>query len=202
MPFHMESVREFFRDRVKRARRRRRLPLGETAEFYVVNLLADYLDAEKLHRPAAGTGDEEPIVFAYARALALAHPAERIRLFRSIGDRTLYVSGFFADSFNRKLYDIDYYVAMGERAYESVSSLSRDFAAGGRGFPELFGELAAKFVPLVDVLSEVSEAAGITSDADLLRLYERWLRTKSERLREKLVSQGILPVETGREPVH
>jgi hypothetical protein len=58
----------------------------------------------------------------------------------------------------------------------------------------VFEELAAKFPALVDVLTEVSERAGLTSNADLLRLYEKWLKTGSRRSAELLASRGILPV--------
>jgi hypothetical protein len=54
----------------------------------------------------------------------------------------------------------------------------------------------------VDVLAEISEKASLTSDSDLLRLYERWLATKSVTLLEKLREKGILPVDTETEPIH
>ena len=57
----------------------------------------------------------------------------------------------------------------------------------------MFDELAEKFSGFVDVLGEVSERTGLTSNTDLLRLYERWLRTKSRRSGDLLVKQGIVP---------
>jgi len=58
---------------------------------------------------------------------------------------------------------------------------------------EVFDELAEKFSGFVDVLGEVSERTGLTSNSDLLRLYEKWLRTKSRRSGDLLVKQGIVP---------
>ncbi len=60
---------------------------------------------------------------------------------------------------------------------------------------ELFGELAGKFTQLADVLTEVSETCSLTDDRNLIRLYDRWLRTGSQRSAEKLREQGILVVQ-------
>ena len=45
---------------------------------------------------------------------------QRARL-RNLGDFSLFMSGFFPDSFRRRVVDVDYYVSMGEYAYGSLS---------------------------------------------------------------------------------
>jgi hypothetical protein len=97
------------------------------------------------------------------------------------------MSGFFPDSFRRRVVDVDYYVSMGAYAYGSLSRREAD------AFGEVFSELARRFVPYMDVLSEVSEQSGIRSSTDVLRLYEKWLRTGSPRDSQRLVDRGILP---------
>ena len=59
---------------------------------------------------------------------------------------------------------------------------------------DLFGELAEKFAAFADVLSEVSEECALTDDRNLLRLYERWRQTGSQRSAEMLRARGILVV--------
>ena len=128
----------------------------------------------------------EPLVFRLARALESGGSEQRARL-RSVGDFSLFMSGFFADSFNRKIVDVDYYVSMGEYAYGSLSRRDED------AFSEVFRELARKFVGFVDVLSDISERTGGAQRSDILRLYEKWLRTGSSRDGQKLVEHGIVP---------
>ena len=72
---------------------------------------------------------------------------------------------------SRKLVDVDYYVSIGGFAYNALSRHETDT------FSPVFAELADKFVGFVDVLSEVSERTSCASNADLLRLYEKWLKT-------------------------
>jgi hypothetical protein len=83
--------------------------------------------------------------------------------------------------------DVDYYMQLGECAY---SSLARQ---GDAALGEVFDELSARFPAFVDVLGEVSEQTALASNMDLLRLYEKWLRTKSRRSGDLLVARGIVP---------
>lgn len=131
----------------------------------------------------------EPLVFRLAKALESGGSEQRARL-RGVGDFSLFMSGFFADSFTRKIVDVDYYVSMGEYAYGSLSRRDED------AFSEVFGELARKFVGFMDVLSDISERTGGAQRADILRLYEKWLRTGSARDGQTLIDHGIVPNES------
>jgi hypothetical protein len=99
------------------------------------------------------------------------------------------MSGYFSDSFRRSLVDVDYYKAMGEYAYGSLSRSEHET------FAEVYGELSAKFVGFMDVLAHISErtSAASSSKGDLLRIYEKWLRTGSVRDGERLVERGLIP---------
>ncbi len=88
---------------------------------------------------------------------------------------------------NRKLVDVDYYVTIGGHAYNALSHQETDQLS------PVFAELADKFVGFVDVLSEVSERTFCASNADLLRLYEKWLKTGSRRSGQLLVERGVVP---------
>jgi hypothetical protein len=48
------------------------------------------------------------------------------------------------------------------------------------------------------VLNEVSERSHLSSDKDVLRLYEIWMRTGSKRRESQLRKLGIEPVHTGK----
>jgi hypothetical protein len=63
----------------------------------------------------------------------------------------------------------------------------------GQVFAAVFAELADKFQGFVDVLNEVKTEASNEKDIDVLRTYEVWLRTGSERAARLLRRQGIEP---------
>ena len=178
-----QTTTEFFRELVESAMARQHVKAADLTEFYLVNLLCQYVRIDGSDRRAEHT---QPLALRLARAIESAGPEQRARL-RSIGDFSLFMSGFFSDSFTRAAVDIDYYKSMGEYAY---GSLSRD---DDDAFADVFRELSRKFVGFVDVLADISQHTTLARATDVLRLYERWLRTGSERDGQRLIERGILP---------
>jgi hypothetical protein len=178
-----ETPAEYFKDLVESALARQHLRANELTAYYLVDLLCGFLRPDRRR----SFGDEDsPLALRLVRALESAGIEQRVRL-RSLGDFSLFMSGFFSDSFRRRSIDIDYYVSMGEYAYGSLSR------SDDETFVDVFAELSDKFVAFTDVLSEVSERTGLTSHSDVLRLYEKWLRTRSPRDGQRLVDRGIIP---------
>ena len=180
--FHQESATDYFRELVEAAMQNQQVAAHEITTFYVVNLLAASV---RLDRSPAGS-DDEALGVRFVKALQAAGIAQRDGL-RKVGDTSLFISGFFSDSLNRRLVDVDYYIQLGESAY---GSLARQ---GDPVLGEVFDELAGKFTSFVDILGEVSERSALTSNTDVLRLYEKWLRTKSRRSGSLLAARGIVP---------
>jgi hypothetical protein len=174
------SPTEFFRELVETAMQNQHVSAHELTSFYVVNLLTGFVHGD------VRADDGEPLGTRLARALQTAGVAQRDGL-RQVGDQSLFISGFFSDSLNRSLVDIDYYIQLGECAYRSLARNA------DRTLGDVFDELSDKFTTFVDVLGEVSERTSLSSNADVLRLYEKWLRTRSRRSGDLLASRGIVP---------
>jgi hypothetical protein len=179
LSFRNESPIEYFRELVESSMQRQHLSAHELTSFYVVNLLAGFVRS-------AGVGNDRPLGVQFAQALQAAGGAQRDGL-RMVGDLSLFISGYFSDSLNRRLVDVDYYIQLGGSAYGSLAR------RGGDALCQVFDELSEKFAAFVDVLCEVSERTALTTNTDLLRLYERWLRTGSRRSGDLLASRGIVP---------
>ena len=177
-----ESPVEYFRELLESAMQRQQLSARQLTSFYLVNLLAGFVHLDRL--PAAAA--DGPLGVRFVKALQEAGVRQRDEL-RQIGDLSLFISGFFADSLIRSLVDIDYYIQLGESAYRSLAR------QGDGTLADVFDELSGKFPAFVDVLGEVSERSALTSNSDLLCLYEKWLRTKSRRCGNLLASRGIVP---------
>lgn len=181
-----KSAHEFFRELVGDVLSTRRLRVQEATEFYLVNLLASFLEKERLFvEDADGTVRAEPLALVLLRALE-GDRRSRAHHLRRLGDTALFVSGFFGDSLARSLVDVDYYIAMGERAYEALRDSER-----GAGLEALYGELAARFPTFVDLFAEIAELSELSSNRGLVRLYERFLQTRSERVAQLLEARGV-----------
>ena len=70
---------------------------------------------------------------------------------------------------------------------------------------DIFGELAAHFEGFVMVIADVADAAlahAPTGSKHLVKLYERWLKTGSERIAGALNEQGLVPTRTVKGVLH
>lgn len=179
-----KSAHEWFREMVADTLSTRRLKIQEVTEFYLVNLLTRFLEKEQLFvEEADGSVRAEPLALILLRALEADRRARRAHL-RRLGDTALFVSGFFADSLSRSAVDVDYYIAMGERAYSAL-------AESERGLDALYAELSGRFEQFVDLFAEIAELSELRSNRGLVRLYERFLHTRSERVAQLLRERGV-----------
>jgi hypothetical protein len=188
-PIAVTNLREFFRDSVQRALHKQHVAVDDHTEHYVVNVLTTFARSEELYESSNEGVRLRPLALMLAEAAEAPNIEARHRALRRLGDVSLFVAGFFAHSFARKLIDIDYHIAMGGRAYGALAESVRVAA-----LPAVFAELARKFQRLVDVLNEVAEMAHVHSDQDVLRLYEIWLKTGSPRAFDILRRLGVEPV--------
>jgi len=124
---------EHFKEQVASAIKSQKVKTNEMAEFYLTNLLASFVTSTRL--------TNEPLAFVYLKALNSTR-AVQIQQMRQLGDISLFTSGFFSDSLNRKIVDIDYYMAMGAASYSFVASMHKSDNEHASG---LFSELARKY---------------------------------------------------------
>jgi hypothetical protein len=190
------SLTEYFRESLHSALQKQQLCVGDHTQHYVVNVLTLFARSEALFEQTTDGLRLKPLVSMLSEAFAAPSLAERQRGLQRLGDVSLFIAGFFARSFARKLVDIDYHISMGAQAYSALAATDR--SRRGAVLGRVFAELAGKFQPLVDALNEISESSCGQSNADALRLYEVWIRTGSRRSWKLLRGLGVLPSPAGQ----
>ncbi len=174
------SVDEFFHEVVTDALSVVDLDASEPASWYLVGLLGDMTRARLTDEPhglkLAQTG---------------ADAGERVKTLKEVGDTSLYVAGFFAESLGRSLVDVDYYVGIGQTAYARLAR-----SMGRTSLTEVYDELSQNFPLFVDVLAEVRKRTDFAT-TDVTRLHEIWIRTRDEWIEKKLRAIGVL-VDPGK----
>ena len=191
VPVH--NLRDYFRESIDAAIEHQGVKVDPHAAHYVVNLLTLFSRSEDLYEDHDDAYGIKPLALMMVDAVDAPTIAERNFSLQRIGDVALFISGFFADSLAHKLVDLDYYIHMGGNAYGSLSEEIRG-TFRGRALAGVYKELAGKFQIVVDVLNEVRDSARQSSDIDLLRTYEVWLRTGSKRAAELLKQNGVIPM--------
>lgn len=184
------DLRDWFRERLASALDRRGLEASHTTRMYLVELL---------HQPPS-SGLARPLALQLADA-AEASGVEKIRLLRELGDAALYLAGFFSDHLERRGVTRSYSVAMGERAYASVSALSRlsPVEAPRR---HVYDELADAFEGFVLAFDELRESTALRTPQDIVKLYDRWRRTRSPQLAARLREEGVFPTDPEGRVLH
>ena len=189
------NLREFFRESVASAMVSNKLQAERDTAHYVVNLLTLYARSEDFHEPGDSDAGRRPLALMLADAIDAPTVEERLHGLQRLGDFSLFIAGFFADDLQESVVDLDYYISMGGGAYSTLSMQSRG-TFKGRAFGSVFAELGDKFHRFVDVLNDIRDQAGASSDRDVLRLYEVWLKTGSERAARLLRRCGIHPLRS------
>jgi hypothetical protein len=185
----LASPREYFVEMVDTGLTKRNVRAAPAVQTYLVSLLEHYLDARNLFDEGFDeSGKKKPETLAEMFLIAAnSDRIGKVDLLKKLGDRSLYISGFFGDSLERKLVDIDYYAEMGGAAYASLAEhVTDDLSA------QVYRIFSREFLAYVDVLTYISQQSMIQSDQSLLRLYDRYLRTGSELAKEKLIEMGVL----------
>lgn len=166
----------------------RKIKTYPSVKNYLTHLLQHFMVTQNLYDIELENGQRSRSTLAemFLKAVSSAEP-EKSDLLKKLADTSLYVSGFFSDSLQRKVVDVDYYVEMGENAYGTLAEQSHEDLVR-----KIYEELAKHYLCYMDVLTYISQKAMVHSNASLLRLYETYLRTGSELAKEQLLEKGIL----------
>lgn len=182
------SSRDYFVQVVRDAFEERNVKTFALAENYLVGVLQFHVATENLfdETDSSGRKTKSTLAETFLKA-ANAEPATKVELLKKMGDRSLYVSGFFGDSLQRKTIDIDYYAEMGGSAYATLAGcVKADTSA------KLYNEYARRFLEFAEVLTYISTKSQLTDEANIMRLFETYNLTGSEYAREKLLEKGLI----------
>ncbi len=182
------SPGEYFSEVVEEAFKERKIDTYPMVSRYIVDLLEHYLFAHNLFDSEDESGRKQRKTLAELLLIAgQSNTNERVKLLKKLGDSSLYISGFFGPSLNRKVVDVGYYVEMGTTAYGSLSQTIQEDT-----FAKVYREISRQFVKMVDVLTYIREKSITTFEQDLLRLNEIYEQTGSEFAREQLTKAGVI----------
>lgn len=182
----VSEARDYFFGELREAMEKHQVSAKEDSQQYLVDLILRYIKSENFFAKGEDGSLRDNVLTDLYIGYLQGSPETRLHSLRRLGDICMLVTGFFPDSLNRKLVDLEFYFGMGGAAYHHLSRLQ--FTDLTRS---VFQELSAKFKPFSDVLGVMSERTGLQNNTDLLRLYERWMITGSTRLKTLLVEQGI-----------
>jgi hypothetical protein len=146
-----QSTQAYFRENLIKAIQSSHIVITEEAQAYVVHLLNEFSRSDKAF--AGVDHGEKPILVNMLERAYSAEDREALRIFRHLGDISLYLLGFFREFNKTGIVSDTYYRDMGAQAYYQASSLSRAYAAQNAA---VFQELSDNFARLVKVLEHIA----------------------------------------------
>lgn len=194
----ISNPKVFFEEEILKASRKQGFTVEPFAQVYLVDLLYTFItdasmkilvsqEEEEVQVDLLGT----PITFLYKMALEAEKKDEKKKIWKALGDTTLYVSGYFSDYFDNKAFSVDFFMDLGAKAYGELSTFQKK--------ENIYGYLSKNFASLAELLAYMGDAHHQSSEKDILALYTRWLHNpSSQRLRKKLEESGILPTFTSK----
>ena len=185
-----ENLFDFFYDAVGCAVSSSGGSVSEDGVYYLTNLLVD-------RGRSSEASDATTLVDLQIRAQE-SGGATAAQSWRELGDRALYVSGFFRSSLNRQNITLEYYLSMGAAAYDQLANVMRWTGSGG-GFEAIYDELAHQFQTCSTVLQRVRDQVRAHSHADILALYQQWLVSPDPVTADMLTELGVVPMRPGTE---
>ena len=184
------STGDFFVETVEAAFAERKFKTFPSARAYLVKLLEYYVPAGNLFDEVDESGRRSKPTLAESFLKAMSAESHlRTEMLKKLADRALYITGFFSDSLQRKVVDVDYYAEMGVTAYSTLADISREDLNA-----KVYREYSAKFVAFSEILATISAQARIQDEANIMRLYETYAKTGSEFARERLLERGLIAV--------
>lgn len=187
------SAEQHFNELLKEACNKLDFKIAASSQSYILQLLKFYIDSRNLYRPILDDSTEKtPDTFAelYLTALTLESPKNR-EYMKILADRALYLSGFFGESLQKKSVDIDYYMGIGASAYQNLAAWTKEETTA-----IVYSQFSNQFSRYVHLLNYISDKSAIQSEQNILKLYERYIQTGSEAVREKLNSLGVSTIST------
>jgi hypothetical protein len=165
----------FFKEALDEAVKNNRVEISELATFYLLNLLV------------RGCRTPDPASYMGKQTVAEEYAKE---MFRDAGDHALLIAGVWWESLIRKVVKTDYFIGLGAKAYKRESECTSN-----DDLSDMFEELSIEFGRLSGVLTKAIGhfINARLSNRDVLRIYEKWLRTRKPELLEELLSLGINP---------
>jgi len=178
------TVRELFVPLISSAVADLCFELQPASETYLVSLLEEGLFTASVFAVNNKTGlYEEPMVSErFLKALQENQKSKKYAELKKLGDSILFKTGFFAESFNRKLSGLSFQMQMGSSAYSTLYSDSKN---------PVYEDLADRFAGYVDLISNVGRRVNLQTSEGILSLFDRCVGASSKDAEAKLIGLGL-----------
>ncbi len=158
------SLQAYFFDELLRINERRQAPLPKLSLFYSSLVMDRFgLSQHYFEKQDDGRIREKTLGIKLLKCENLSE-AEKRRELKDIGDTALFLCGYFSNSINEKIIDINYYCEVGRTAYSKLDSYQRTFY----DFEGFFNLISKQFHEITNMMSLLQSDRNLNEEQFLL----------------------------------
>jgi hypothetical protein len=156
------SLQVFFYDHLQEFNKKSLNPLPNETIFYSSLVMDTYGVSDKFFEKVNGKAKEKILGIKLLESSQFPKEKQKLIL-KDIAETSLLICGYFADSLNRKIIDVNYYQDLGMIAYKRLNS----FMPSAYDVPSFYQQMAQCFSDVTLLMSFVSKKSSAESDKDL-----------------------------------
>lgn len=153
------SLQTFFFDELLAANKKSTTPLNNEMIYYSSKVMDKYSDTSKLFEEVEGKLTDKVLGIKYLESSQFPISKKKKEI-KDIADTTLFLCGFFSDSLERKLINIEYYINLGIMSYKRLDSLVPSYL----DMPFFFNNLADSFHHIINTMAMVAHGMNVQHD--------------------------------------
>lgn len=181
------NLKGFFFDGLSELNKKSLCPVPDSLIYYSSDVLDKFTLSQDLFETTDGKVREKILGLKLLEATQLSREDQR-KAYKDVADTSLIVCGYFAESVNKKLVDVNYYSQLGKMAYGHLNNLDPRFF----DIPSFYGMVATCFESMTTLMSMLAAKSRPGEDTHLL--FKKVLR--SEVTEKEMLVSGISPTQS------
>lgn len=146
------SLQSFFYTELEEVNNKMQGKLPNETIFYSSLVMDKFGDAQKYYEQVEGKVREKTLGIMLLESAQLKGNKKKNKL-KDVGDTALLICGFFSESMNRKIINLDYYREIGQSAYYQLNNIVPTFY----DVPLFYKSLSTNFLQVTNVMGLVAQ---------------------------------------------
>jgi hypothetical protein len=181
------NLQGYFYERLLELNKKSLCPVPQSILYYSSDVLDKFALSQDFFEVSEGKVREKILGMKLLEATHMSRDEQK-KIYKEVADMSLLVCGYFSESVNKKIVDIQYYSQLGKMAYGHLNSIFPSFL----DIPSFYSMFATCFESMTTLMS-ILAAKGRGEDSHLI--FRKALKSEAVTEKELLVS-GITPTPT------
>ncbi len=181
------NLQGFFFDGLMEINKKSLCPVPESLIYYSSGVLDKFLLSQDFFEVNEGKVREKVLGLKLLEATQLTREDQK-KVYKEVADTSLVVCGYFSESVNKKIVDVQYYSQLGKMAYGHLNGVVPNFL----DIPCFYSMIATSFESMTTLMTLL--AAKNRTGVENNLIFKKIL--KSEATENEMLMSGVFPTQT------